>query len=63
MGEKMELSIEKREQIIDLLNAEYVIPEEMIECVKDAVKRYSTKNYTDVVIDKIVRTLRVYQKV
>ena len=52
----MELSIEKREQIVDLLNAEYVISEEMIECVKDAVKKYSTKNYTDEVIDKIVRT-------
>ena len=50
------MSIEKREQIVDLLNAEYVIPEEMIECVKDAVKKYSTKNYTDEVIDKIVRT-------
>ena len=56
LGGRMELSIEKREQIIDLLNAEYVIPEEMIECVKDAVKKYSTKNYTDEVIDKIVRT-------
>ena len=52
----MELTIEKREQIVDLLNAEYVISEEMIECVKDAVKKYSTKNYTDEVIDKIVRT-------
>ena len=50
------MSIEMREQIVDLLNAEYVIPEEMIECVKDAVKKYSTKNYTDEVIDKIVRT-------
>lgn len=52
----MELSIEKREQIIDLLNTEYVISEEMIECVKDSVKKYSTKNYSDEVIDKIVRT-------
>lgn len=52
----MGLSIEKREQIVDLLNAEYVISEEMVECVKDAVKKYSTKNYTAEVIDKIVRT-------
>ena len=37
----MKLSIEKREQIVELLNAEYMIYEEMIECVKDAVKKLS----------------------
>lgn len=52
----MELSIEKREHLIGLLNAGYVVPDEMIDCVKEAVKQYSTKNYSDDVIDKMVRT-------
>ncbi|MDY4346612.1 hypothetical protein SPD57_09255 [Streptococcus sp. BJSWXB6CM1] len=52
----MGLSIENREKILNLLNAEYVIPDEIIGCVKEAVRTYSTKNYSDEVIDKIVRT-------
>lgn len=52
----MGLSIENREKILNLLNAEYVIPDEILGCVKEAVKTYSTKNYSDEVIDKIVKT-------
>ena len=52
----MGLSIENREKILNLLNAEYVIPDEIIGCVKEAVRTYSTKNYSDEAVDKIVRT-------
>lgn len=52
----MELTIENREQLLCLLCAKYVVPYEMIDCVKEAVKQYSTKNYSDDVIDKMVRT-------
>lgn len=52
----MTLTVEKRNQLLNLLNAEYSIPEEYTECVSAAVKQYATKNYSDDVIDKMVRT-------
>ncbi|MBS6972549.1 hypothetical protein [Streptococcus salivarius] len=52
----MELSADKRDKLTELLSSEYTIPEEYIDCVKVAVKQYSTKNYSDETIDNLVRT-------
>lgn len=51
----MDLTIEKRERIINLLASEYIVPDEYIDCVKEAVKQYATKNYSEEAIDKMVR--------
>ncbi|MGN6864401.1 hypothetical protein ACTHTM_10875 [Neisseria sp. P0018.S003] len=52
----MELSADKRDKLTEFLSSEYTIPEEYIDCVKVAVKQYSTKNYSDETIDNLVRT-------
>ena len=52
----MELTVEKRERLLGLLNSEYTIPDEYVECVKIAVKQYATKNYFDEVIANMVDT-------
>lgn len=52
----MDLTIEKRERIINLLASEYIVPDEYIDCVKETVKQYATKNYSEEAIDKMVRT-------
>ena len=46
----MDLTVDKRERLVELLASEY------IDCVIAAVKQYATKNYSDEVIEKMVRT-------
>lgn len=52
----MDLTVDKRERLVELLASEYTVPEEYIDCVIAAVKQYATKNYSDEVIEKMVRT-------
>ena len=52
----MDLTVDKRERLVELLTSEYTVPEEYIDCVIAAVKQYATKNYSDEVIEKMVRT-------
>lgn len=52
----MELTIEKRTALLDLLLSEYTIPEEMLDCVAKAIKQYATQNYSDEAINKMVNT-------
>ena len=50
----MELTIEKRTALLDLLLSEYTIPEEMVDCVAKAIKQYATQNYSDEAIYNMV---------
>ncbi len=50
----MELTIEKRTALLDLLLSEYTIPEEMVDCVAKAIDKYSTQNYSDEAINNMV---------
>lgn len=52
----MDLNLQQRDELINLLSKEYVIPDEFIEPVKAAIKQYATKNYSDETIHKIVST-------
>ncbi|MGQ7546937.1 hypothetical protein ACTGVM_12105 [Streptococcus suis] len=52
----MELTVSTRDRLVQLLTSEYTIPDELVYCVKVAIKQYSTKNYTDDAIDRMVRT-------
>lgn len=52
----MELTIDKRTALLDLLLSEYTIPEEMLDCVAKAIKQYATQNYSDEAINKMVNT-------
>lgn len=52
----MELTIDKRTALLDLLLSEYTIPEEMLDCVTKAIKQYATQNYSDEAINKMVNT-------
>ena len=50
----MELTIDKRTALLDLLLSEYTIPEEMVDCVAKAIDKYSTQNYSDEAINNMV---------
>lgn len=50
----MELTIDKRTALLDLLLSEYTIPEEMVNCVAKAIDKYSTQNYSDEAISNMV---------
>ena len=50
----MELTIEKRTALLDLLLAAYTIPEEMVDCVAKAIDKYSTHDYSDEAINNMV---------
>lgn len=52
----MDLIVEKRERLVQLLASEYIVPNEFIDCVRAAIKQYATKNYSDEAIDKMVNT-------
>ncbi|MCU9533552.1 hypothetical protein [Streptococcus sp. CSL10205-OR2] len=52
----MDLTVDKRERLVQLLTSEYTVPEEYIDCVMAAVRQFATKNYSDEVIEKMVRT-------
>nr|WP_039695272.1 hypothetical protein [Streptococcus gallolyticus] len=52
----MELTVSTRDRLVQLLTSEYTIPDELVDCVKVAIKQYSTKNYTDDAVDRMVRT-------
>ena len=51
----MELTIDKRTALLDLLLSEYTIPEEMVDCVAEAIKLYKTQNYSDEAINNMVK--------
>ncbi|ARC34827.1 hypothetical protein A6J79_10575 (plasmid) [Streptococcus equinus] len=51
----MELTIEKRIALLDLLLSEYTIPEEMVDCVAEAIKLYKTQDYSDEAINNMVK--------
>ena len=51
----MELTIEKRTALLDLLLSEYTIPEEMVDCVAKAIDKYSTHDYSDEAINNMVK--------
>lgn len=50
----MELTIDKRTALLDLLLSEYTIPEEMVDCVAKAIDKYSTQDYSDEAINNMV---------
>lgn len=50
----MELTIEKRTALLDLLLSEYTIPEEMVDCVAEGIKQYSTQDYSDEAVNNMV---------
>jgi hypothetical protein len=50
----MELTIDKRTALLDLLLSEFTIPEEMVGCVAEAIKLYKTQDYSDEAINNIV---------
>lgn len=50
----MELTIDKRTALLDLLLSEYTIPEEMVDCVTKAIDKYSTQDYSDEAINNMV---------
>lgn len=51
----MNINLGQREYLLEILNYEYVIPDEFHICVKDAIKKYATKNYTEESIDSILK--------
>ncbi|RTE09603.1 hypothetical protein [Paenibacillus whitsoniae] len=51
----MNINLGQREYLMEILNYEYIIPEEFHICVKDAIKKYATKNYTEESIDSILK--------
>lgn len=51
----MDLTIEKRTALLDLLLSEYTIPEEMVDCVAEAIKLYKTQDYSDEAINNMVK--------
>lgn len=51
----MELTIEKRIALLDLLLSEYTIPEEMVDCVAEAIKLYKTQDYSNEAINNMVK--------
>ena len=53
---KLNINIGQREYLLEILNYEYVIPEEFHTCVKDAIKKYATNSkYTEVTIDSMLK--------
>lgn len=52
----MELSRGQQEYLLELLSAEYTIPEPYRDSVKEAIQRYSTTSYTDEELDFLMST-------
>jgi len=53
---KLNINMGQREYLLEILNYEYVIPDEFHACVKDAIKKYATNsNYSDVAIDSMLK--------
>lgn len=53
---KLNINIGQREYLLEILNYEYVIPDEFHTCVKDAIKKYATNNnYSEAAIDLMLR--------
>lgn len=52
----MELSRGQQEYLLELLSAEYVIPQKYRDSLKAAIKRYATVNYTDEELDFLLDT-------
>lgn len=52
----MDINKEQRNLIIEILNKQYIIPEEYCNCVKEAIKKYSNSNLKDTTIDKYINT-------
>ncbi|RTQ92262.1 hypothetical protein EKG35_12300 [Lysinibacillus telephonicus] len=53
---KLDINIGQREYLLEILNYEYVIPNEFHTCVKDAIKRYATNSrYSEAAIDSMLK--------
>ncbi|EHI74097.1 Uncharacterised protein [Streptococcus criceti] len=52
----MDLTVDKRDRLVELLASEYTVPEQYIDCVKVAIKQYATKNYSDKTISSMAKT-------
>ena len=50
----MEINIEKRTQILNLLNTQFLIPEEYKETAKQGIKKYANANYSDNILQTFV---------
>lgn len=52
----MNISIGQREYLLEILNYEYVIPNEFHVCIKEAIKKYATNSrYSEATIDSMLR--------
>jgi hypothetical protein len=52
----MNISIGQREYLLEILNYEYVIPNEFHACIKDSIKKYATKSrYSEATIDSMLK--------
>ncbi|MEQ6050779.1 hypothetical protein U2I53_17120 [Lysinibacillus capsici] len=52
----MNISIGQREYLLEILNYEYVIPNEFHGCIKDAMKKYATNSrYSEATIDSMLK--------
>lgn len=53
---KLNINIGQREYLLEILNYEYVIPDEFHTCVKDAIKKYATNSrYSEATIDSMLK--------
>lgn len=52
----MKINLGQREYLLEILNYEYVIPNEFQECVKDAIKKYAANSrYSESAIDSMLK--------
>lgn len=52
----MDINAGQREYILEILNYEYIIPDEFHACVKDAIKKYATNSkYSEATIDSMAK--------
>jgi len=52
----MNISIGQREYLLEILNYEYVIPNEFHVCIRDAIKKYATNSrYSEATIDSMLK--------
>ncbi|MBY0147747.1 hypothetical protein [Neobacillus niacini] len=52
----MNISIGQREYMLEILNYEYVVPNEFHACIKDAIKKYATNSrYSEATIDSMLK--------
>jgi hypothetical protein len=53
---EMDISVGQREFLLEILNYEYVIPNEIHVCIKDAIKKYATNSrYSEATVDSMIK--------